>query len=562
MNTFTTSPATDVTDDPRRAGGPLTGMPRLLRLALRRDRLMLPAWLLGLTAVGGATVNAVTGLYATEAERITAAAFSAENPIARAFNGPASGSDIGALALAESFSILAVLVAIMGIQTVVRHTRGDEEAGRAELLGAAVVGRHARLFAALVVGATASIAAGVLFAGVLLFAGLAVSGSLAAGAALAGVGLVFAGVAGVTAQVSATARGATGGAIATVGVAFLLRALGDTAGEVSADGTALISAWPSWLSPIGWGQQIRAFQYDDWWVVLLFLAAAGILAVISARLSALRDVGAGLVPARRGRAQAPATLRGVFGLAWRLQRGTLAAWAVGLSVIGSSFGGVGESVDELVDNNGQLAELLAGLDSSGSLTDTFFAFTLGLLGVAVSGFVVQATLRMRTEEANGRLEPILGTATARLRWMASHLVITVGGSLALLVVAGASVGVAYVGATGAEVSEVLRLVGAALVQAPAALVLGGLTTVVFAFAPRWASAIGWASVGFAFVIGQLGAGLGLPQTVIDLSPFTHVPAMPAARFELVPIAVLASLAVTLHFVGILGFRRRDLAVSA
>jgi ABC-2 type transport system permease protein len=559
MSTLATSPGTDLAGDRRRARGALTAMPRLTRLALRRDRIVLPAWLVALAAVGGATVNTVAGLYTSEAERIAAAAFSAGNPIARAFNGPASGSDLGALVFAESFSILALLVAIMSIQAVVRHTRGDEEAGRAELLGAAVVGRQARLATALAVSATAGIAAGGLFTGVLLAAGLAVVGSFAAGAALAGVGLVFAGVAGVTAQLFATARGATGGAIATVGVAFLLRALGDTAGEVSTDGTALISAWPSWLSPIGWGQQLRAFQHDRWWMLIVFVAAAGILTAIAGRLSVHRDVGAGLIPARRGRGEATSTLRGVFGLAWRLQRSTLMAWAVGTSIIGASFGVVGESVDDLVDNNRQLAEMLAALAPGGSLADTFFTFTLSLIGVAVGGFVVQATLRMYTEEANGRLEPILGAATGRLHWMVSHLVIAVVGSLVLLTVVGASVGAAYVGATGGDPSEMFRIIGGALVHAPAALVLGGLVTVVFAFAPRWTSAIGWASVGFAFVIGQLGTGLGLPEAVIDLSPFTHVPAVPAAEFELLPMMTLTALALTLHAVGMLGCRRRDLA---
>jgi ABC-2 type transport system permease protein len=560
MSATLTSSDTGVQGAHRR-GGPLTAMPRLVRLALRRDRIVLPAWLLGLAAVSGASVNAVTGLYTTEAERTAAAAFSAENPIARAFNGPASGSDLGALVFAESFAILAVLVASMGIQAVVRHTRGDEEAGRGELLGAAAVGRHARLLAALAVSAMASVAAGLLYAGVMLGAGLAVGGSLAAGAALAGVGLVFAGVAAVTAQAFATARAATGAAIATFGLAFLLRALGDTAGEVSADGTTLVSAWPSWLSPIGWGQQLRAFRDDHWWVLVLFLAATVILSATAARLSLVRDVGAGLVPARRGRADAAATLRGTFGLAWRLQRGTLASWAVGLSVIGTSFGVVGESVDELVANNEQLAEMLVTIADGGSLTDTFFAFTLSLLGVAAGGFVVQATLRLRSEEMSGRLEPILATATGRLRWMTSHLGIAVAGSFALLTVVGASVGAAYVVATGAAPSEVVPIIGGALVQVPAALVLGGLAAAVFAFAPRWASVVGWSAVGFAFVIGQLDSGLGLSQAVIDLSPFTHVPAVPASGINLLPMTLLALVAMVLHMAAFLGFERRDLAAA-
>ena len=562
MSVIVGSPATPGATEGRRGGGPLTATPRLLRLALRRDRFVIPAWLFGIAAISGATVNAVTGLYTTDAQRHAAAAFSAENPIARAFNGPASGSDIGALALLEGFVIVAVLVAIMSIQAVVRHTRGEEEAGRAELLGAAVVGRHARLGAAMAVGAAASSTAGLVFSGVLIAAGLSVGGSLAAGAALAGVGLVFAGVAGVSAQVFSTSRAASGAALAALGLSVLLRALGDTAGEVAADGASLISAWPSWLSPIGWGQQVRAFQHDRWWVMVLFLAATVVLTAIAARLSVARDVGAGLIPARRGRAEAPASLRGVFGLAWRLQRGTLAAWAVGLSIIASSFGLVGESVEELVANNDQLGEMLATLAPGGSLTDTFFAFSSSLLGVAVGGFVVQASLRMRAEEAGGRLEPILATATSRQRWMASHLVIAVVGSVALLTLVGASLGGSFVVATGAEASEAARILGGALVQVPAALVLGGLVTVAFAYLPRWASAIGWASVAFSFVIGQLGVGLALPEVVIDLSPFSHVPAVPASDLDLLPLVLLTVVAVVLHGVGIAGVRRRDLAISA
>jgi ABC-2 type transport system permease protein len=233
-----------------------------------------------------------------------------------------------------------------------------------------------------------------------------------------------------------------------------------------------------------------------------------------------------------------------------------------LSVIGSSFGVVGESVDELVANNNQLAELLATLAPGGSLTDTFFAFTLRLIGIAVGGFVVQVMLRMRNEEAGGRLEPILATATARQRWMSSHVVIAVAGSIALLTVVGVSVGVAYVGAADAGVSEVIRIIAGSLVQAPAALVLGGLAAIVFAVVPRWSSAIGWVSVGFAFVVGQLGAGLGLPDAFIDLSPFSHVPAVPASDLELLPLGILSCVAIVLYAIGFVGLRRRDLSISA
>ena len=40
----------------------------------------------------------------------------------------------------------------------------------------------------------------------------------------------------------------------------------------AAKDVAVVSAWPSWLSPIGWGQQVRAFYLDRWWIAGLFVA--------------------------------------------------------------------------------------------------------------------------------------------------------------------------------------------------------------------------------------------------------------------------------------------------
>jgi ABC-2 type transport system permease protein len=560
--------APTIVDAARRSAQPgagrthLTGLARLLVLALRRDRLVLPAWVVGIGVVGASSVGGVTRRFASQAERTSAAAFSADNPISRVFNGPAGGADLGALAFAESFTILAVLVAVMAIQAVVRHTRAEEDAGRAELLGSAAVGRHTRLVAAWALAATASSTTGLLYTATMLGSGLAPAGSLAAGAALAAVGLVFAGVATVTAQAFSSARAATGASVATLGGAFLLRAVGDLGGEVAEGGTVLVSAWPSWLSPLGWGQQVRPFRHDRWWVALVAVLVSAALLAAAAVLSARRDLGAGVPPARRGPDRAPRSLRGVFGLAWRLQRGTLLAWIVGLSIIGTSFGGVGEGVEQLVADNQELADVLATLAPGGSLTDTFFAFTMSLLGIAVGGFVVQSLLRLRGEEAGGRLEPVLASAVSRVRWVASHLVIAVAGSAVLLLVVGLTTAATYVAASGADASAMGGIVAAALVQLPAAWVLGGLVVLVFAVAPKWTAALGWGTVGFTFVVGQLGDVLDLPQVVGNLSPFTHIPAVPAVDLDPLPLLVLSAVAVVSTLIGGAILRRRDLAIAA
>src|SRR5205823_1510149 len=132
--------------------------------------------------------------------------------------------------------LLAVLAALMSTFAVVRHTRQSEETGRAELIGAGVVGRHAGLTAALIVTVGADVVLAVLLGLALLAAGQPAAGSFTAGAAVAAVGIAFAGVAAVTTQLTSSTRGASGLAAAVLGGAFLTSGIGNVAGHVDPSG--------------------------------------------------------------------------------------------------------------------------------------------------------------------------------------------------------------------------------------------------------------------------------------------------------------------------------------
>ena len=51
----------------------LAGTWPLVRLALRRDRVLLPAWILGFAGMAGFSASATVGLYPDESHRVTAA---------------------------------------------------------------------------------------------------------------------------------------------------------------------------------------------------------------------------------------------------------------------------------------------------------------------------------------------------------------------------------------------------------------------------------------------------------------------------------------------------------
>ncbi|MCL3863084.1 ABC transporter permease [Actinotalea sp. K2] len=541
---------------------PLAGSWRLVRLAVRRDRTVLPVWIASITVLTWAVVASYAATVPTEADRIATATLSASNPMTRIFDGPASGASLGAMSLVEGYKVFAILTALMSAQAIVRHTRADEETGRAELLGSAPVGRHARLCAALVLVLGANLVLGVTTATAVAANGLAWSGAWAAGLAVAGTGWVFAGVAAVGAQVLSTARGANAVAGGALGVAFVLRAIGDLRGEITDGGLALVSAWPSWLSPLGWGQQIRPFYQDRWWIAGLFVALTAALVAVAAMLTDRRDLGSGMVPARRGPARASRWLISPLGLAWRIQRGVLLAWLVSVAVFGAVLGSMGDTLEDYLAENATVRQMLLSLSPDADLMDLFFALIMALVGLACAGYTVQALLRMRSEEVSGRLEPLLATAVGRRRWLIGHLLIAGAGTVLLLTVSGLASGLTYGAITGHWTEGVGGFLAAALVQAPAALALGGLVLTVFGLLPRLAAPITWSALAAALVMGQLGALLDLPQWLLDVSPFTHVPLVPAEAFTPGPVAALCAAAILLGALGVATFRRRDLVIGA
>ncbi|MGH3903443.1 MAG: ABC transporter permease, partial [Pseudonocardiaceae bacterium] len=270
----------------------LTGTGRLVRLILRRDRVLMPLWVLFLGLVPISYVASINGLFPTAAGRQEYADVSAHNAGFVALYGRLYGSSLGEL-VSWRAGFLPVIVGLFSILTVIRHTRTEEDTGRRELLSATVVGRYAGLAAALIATFAANLILGALLAASMIGQGLPGTGSWAFGVQLAATGWVFAAVAAVAAQLTSGAGSARGIAITTLGAAFLLRVVGDISGL-----SAGALSWLSWLSPIGWVQRIRPYGGDDWWPLALPAGLTAVLALAAVALSARRDVGAGLLPPR------------------------------------------------------------------------------------------------------------------------------------------------------------------------------------------------------------------------------------------------------------------------
>ncbi|MFF5176748.1 ABC transporter permease [Micromonospora sp. NPDC000316] len=530
-----------------------TGTRHLVRLILRRDRVVLPIWVLLLAILPASYASAYLELYPTAAERAAYLADTASNPSIVALLGPVYGDSAGALTVQRA-GLQALLAALASVLMVVRHTRAEEEAGRRELLGATVLGRYAGLTAALLVTYSADVLLGLLVAGGLAAVGLPGAGSLLFGAGVALTGIVFATVGGLAAQLTASAGGARGIGLGVLGLAFVLRLGGDAGGSGGVGGDA---EWLSWLSPLGWTARGRAYAGDHWWVLLLPVLFSVAVALAAYPVSVRRDVGAGVFPPRLGPATGGAGLAGPVGLAWRLHRGQLLGWSVGFGLLGLVLGGAANAAGDAVQGNEQFAEILARLGGSSALAEAYLGGTLSLTGLAAAGYGIQAALRARSEETAGRAEPLLATAVSRTRWLAAHLLFALLGPAVVLAVAGLTIGLTYGLSVGDVGGELPRMLGAGLAQVPAAWVLAGSAALLVGWLPQFSSAA-WVLLAGCLLLGQLGAVLKLDQWALDISPFTHTPQVLGPTWSAVPLAALTAVAAALLTLALKTFQTRNI----
>jgi ABC-2 type transport system permease protein len=523
----------------------VTGTGKLIRLILRRDRSILPLWAVLLGLVPAGYVASFEGLFPTEADRVEYAQVSASNAGFVTLYGPLHGSSLGEL-VAWRAGFLPVLVALCALLTVVRHTRADEEAGRTELIGAASIGRHAPLAAALITTCAASLLLGAVLTAAMLGQGMPAEGSVAFGTEMALTGFVFAGVGAIAAQLTSGARGARTVALIVLAVSYVLR----VGGDVSAVGNGSL-AWMSRLSPIGWVQHLFPYGVNDWWPAVLAVAFAVGTAGIAGVLRTRRDFGVGLLPARLGPASAPATLGTPFALAWRLHRGLLLGWVIGFALLGLVFGGVGSSVLDIASDNEGLTTIFARLGGSDALVDSYFAGIAGMVGLIAACYAVQATLRLRDEEQTGHAEAMLSTAVSRYTWAGAHLLFSLIGPAVVLAAEGAAAALAY---PGGDFGEIL---GGVMVQLPAVWVLAALAVVAFGLLPRL-SAVAWAPPAICLLVLLVGQTLQLDQWFLDISPFTHIPKLPGGDLSAGPLVTLTVVAAALTGAGVAGLRRRNI----
>ncbi|WP_307859628.1 anibiotic ABC transporter [Cellulomonas sp. zg-ZUI22] len=523
--------------------GPLAGTGRLLRLALRTDRWTTGIWAVAVAGMTQVSVVALAELYAPPGEREARAALIA-SPAATALAGPGFGLDdytLGAMTANELALWLMLPVGIMGVLAVSRHLRAPEEDGRLEIVRSQPVGRAAPVVAGLLAAATGVLVVGALLLVALLTTDLDPGGSVLMVASVVVVALVLASATAVAAQLTTHARTSSAIGMALLGLAFVLRAVGDVQGPRST------SVW-TWLSPFGWSQATAPYTLDRWWPLAVGVAAVAVNVGVAAVLVRRRDLGTGLLPERLGPARG--RVGGLVGLTWRRQRTSVLAWGAGVVGTGALIGLLASAVVDFVAEGSELAVILGDVDDAVAAAFGLYVVFIAVVAAAYVGTAVGAA---RAEERSGRAAGLLALPVSRVRWLGAQVGLAAVAATVMLLLAGVVMG-AGAASTLDDASQVGRLLGAAAVTVPGVLLVLGVATALLGLLPRATGAV-WLYVAYVGTVGLFGELL--PDGVDALSPFTHLPALPAAPMDWPAVLLVTAVAALLVVAGLAGARRRD-----
>ncbi len=526
-----------------------TNSMKLVRFIIRRDRISLSIWLIGIIALTVVMPSLLQDMFPTAVER-QAIIVTLENPAIIAMLGPGYGFanyTIGAMNGHYMLLWMAMIVGLMNMFFVVRHTRADEEVGRLELVRALPVGRLSKLTSIFIVAVGFNVLLALL-TGVGLYAtnveSITLEGSLLFGIGLGVSGLLFAAITALFAQLSSTSRGAIGLSVVFLILAYLVRASGDINNEVLAR-----------ISPLGLILRTEVYVNDYWWPVWIVVIEAIVFGAIALYLHAIRDLGAGFIPAKPGRKAASTFLQSTFGLSWRLLRNVVVAWTIGIFILAAAYASVLGDLETFLSNMELLQNMFDTSDDA-SLTEQFIPFLMTILSILSSIPVLSCVLKIRAEEKHGLIEHLLVRSVSRNRIMGSYTIIAFICSILLPFIT--AVGLWSVGELVMnDPISFTTFAKASMVYIPALWVMIGIALFLIAFIPSFTS-IAWVYLGYSFYVVYIGQIMQLPEWLASLAPYGHIPKLPIEEMAWSEIAILTIIALLLTMLGFIGYRKRDL----
>ena len=451
----------------------------------------------------------------------------------------------------KCLTVLVIMGAVWGIFASTKATRGEEDAGRWEVLLVGPVTRRGaarEAFTGLLLGGTTLFLTCALFLLALDHSSrvhIAAGRSLFFSLAIVSGPFMFLSVGALCAQLATSRRQAAGIASVILASCYALRMVADS-------GSGL--AWLRWASPLGWVEELQPLTRPAPLALVPIALLIALTLAAALFIAGRRDLGAGTLPDRSNVARVHSLPTTSFGLGLALVRSTVIAWAIGIAAYGLLLGSIAKSGGEALTSSSAMRHVLLRLGVSGA--DAYLGVALLIMSLGLGFVAVGLIGAARREESSGQLDNLVVGPLRRATWLGER----VGTGVVIIIALGLLAGVAtWLGAASDHARVgVVSMLGAGLNVAVPALLLLGVGVLVVALAPRSTTTVTYSLFVWFVLVEIVGAVAHVNHWVLDLSAFHQMAPAPSTPIDWTTSAVMLALALATGSVGVFAFRRRDI----
>ncbi|EQB87737.1 ABC-2 type transport system permease protein [Clostridium punense] len=522
---------------------------------LKRDWKKNIIWILGLGLFAGAYVPAfeeigkgqgLLGMYETM-----------RNPAMISMVGPtpiekAADYTLGAMYANEMLLFCGLFAMIMAALHVVSHTRKEEDHGLTELVRSFQVGRQANSLAVMmeiiIINILLALSIGVVMTS-FGAATISTEGSFLFGASIGIAGILGASIALVMAQIMPTSSGATGSSLGIVGLLYIVRA-----------GTDVSNVSLSMLNPMGWTYLTYPFTKNNWYPLIYAIVFCILVVVMAFALEGGRDMGAGYLPEREGRATAKKSLLSIPGLFMKLNKGVIISWSVAFVIMGAAYGSIYGDMQTFIEGNEMVSKMfmLAGVSLEESFTGTIMMVMIGLVSILPIAIVN----KLFSEEVRLHLSQLYSTKVTRTQLYFTSVIIAIIAGVVGILLASVGLGGTAISAMGdSSVMNIGDFIAAGYNFLPSVLFFVGLAALALGFAPKLGKIV-YVYLGYSFALNYFGGILDLPEWFSKTAIQSWIPHMPVEKFDGTIFATITVISIALIVLGYIGYRKRDMIEGA
>jgi len=522
---------------------------------VKRDWKKIIVWVIGLGLFSGGFVPAFEEI--GKGQGLIGMFETMQNPAMVAMVGPtavttATEYTIGAMYANEMLLFCCLFAMIVSILHVISHTRKEEELGLTELVRSFRVGRQANSLAVMIETVIINLGLSLCTSILMIFfnvTSITVEGSLLFGLSIGIAGMIAATIALVFAQIMPTSSGATGASLGMVGLLYIVRATTDVS-----------NINLSMVNPMGWTYLTYPFTENNWLPLIFGLLFSCIVIVFAFVLEEKRDMGAGYLPEKEGRATAKKSLLSVPGLFVKINKGVIISWLVAFVIMGAAYGAIYGDMQTFLESNELMKQMftLTGVSIEVSFTATIMMVLIELVTI----LPIAVVNKLFNEEVRLHLSQLYSTKVTRgqFYWVTIVLAVIVGVVGIVFAAGGLGATAISVMSNGANMNIADFLV-AGLNYLPSVLFFIGLAALALGWIPKLGKVV-YAYLGYSFVLNYFGGILDLPDWFSKTAIQSWIPRMPTEEFDGTIFIVITLLSISLMLIGYLGYKKRDMLEGA